>query len=108
MRLVILVAIGLLCGACKADRQRCEQAARNYATLMFWKKADAEIAKEPPDRRATIRKRKMAEFTAGLEAQIDTVVAQCQNANNDDQIDCMIAAKTAEEALECAELATGK
>jgi gas vesicle protein len=105
MRLVIFAVVTCL-AACKADAQRCEQAARNFATLVYWKKADAEIAKEPPDRRASVRKKKLSQFTSELEGQIDTVVSQCQNANNDEQIECMIAAKTAEEALACAELAS--
>jgi hypothetical protein len=101
-----LLALVLLAGlsACKADAQKCEQASRNFATLTFWKKADAEIAKAPPEKREALRRKKLSLFTAELEAKIDLVVSQCQSANNEDQIDCMIAAKTAEAALECAEL----
>jgi hypothetical protein len=39
-----------------------------------------------------------------MENKIDAVVAQCMSANNDEQVDCMIAAKTAEQALACADL----
>jgi hypothetical protein len=102
MRLAVLFVIVL--GACKADAQRCEQAARNYATLTFWKKADTEIAALPADRRSAARKKKVAQFTHEIEERIDDVVRQCQSANNDDQIDCMIKAKTSDEALECADL----
>jgi hypothetical protein len=104
MRLVVLYVI-LALAACKGDAQRCEQAARNFATLTFWKKAEVEIAQAPADRRATMRKKKLAQFTNEMETRIELVVRQCQSANNTDQIDCMIEAKTAEEALECADLA---
>ncbi len=101
----VLVLIALSLAACKGDPVKCEQAARNFATLTFWKTANAEIAKLPPEKRASLRKRKLADFTNELETRIDLIVSQCQSANNDDQVDCMITAKTAEAALECAELA---
>lgn len=104
MRRALLLLVAVLgLPACKADAQRCEQAARNYATLIFWEGADAEIAKEPPARRASVRKKKVAQFTAELESKIDVVVSQCQSANNDDMIDCMIEAKTADDARKCVE-----
>jgi hypothetical protein len=93
---------------CRADAQRCEKAARNFATLTYWKKTDAEIAAAPAAKRAELRKQKLAEFTAELEHNIQFWVGQCQSANNDDQIDCMIGAKTAEEALDCADVADNK
>lgn len=99
-----LLAIALL-GACRGNAQKCEQAARNYATLMYWKKADAEIAKLPVDQQELAREKKLSLFTNELEKDIDFFVRQCQSANNDDQVDCMIAAKTADAAKKCAELA---
>jgi len=103
MRLAVLFVLITSGAACKADAQRCEQAARNFATLTFWKTANAEIEKEPADKRAGLRKKKLSLFTNELETSIDSIVQQCQSANNDEQIDCMIAAKTAEQALECAD-----
>lgn len=102
-----LVLSGVLAalGACKGDPVRCEKAARNYATLVYWDKADAEIAAAPEADRKLMRQRKLSEFTNKLEQDIDFFVGQCTSANNDDQVDCMIAAKTAAEARECAELA---
>ncbi len=101
--LVLCLALGTV--GCRADAQRCEKAARNFATLTFWKKTDAEIAAAPANQRKELRKKKLAEFTAELEHNIQFWVGQCQSANNDDQIDCMIDAKTAEEALDCADVA---
>ena len=104
MRSVLLLLALANLAACKADAQKCEQAARNFATLTYWQRANAEIAAQPPERREALRRRRLSEFTVELEGKIDLVVKQCQSANNEDQIDCMIAAKTAEQALECAEL----
>lgn len=102
--LVLVIASAVSLGACKGDAQQCEKAARNYATLVYWKKADAELAKLPEAERALARKKKLSEFTNELEKDIDFFVSQCQSANNDDMVDCMIAAKTAEAAQKCADL----
>lgn len=103
MRFVVVLAAFTALAACKGDREKCEQAARNYATLTYWKRVNAEIAARPEHERESMRRKKVSEFTNELETKIDTVVSQCQSANNEEQIDCMIAAKTAEAALDCAE-----
>jgi hypothetical protein len=107
---VILVALaaGLGLSACKGDRAKCEKAARNYAELVYWKKANAEIDALPEAERANIRSKKLSEFTNELENGIDGITSQCVSANNDEQVDCMIAAKTAEAAMKCADLAGTK
>lgn len=100
-RLVIFAA--LLAPACKGDKQKCEQAARNYAELMFWKKANAEIDALPESERELARKKKMSAFTNELENNIDFITEQCVSANNEKQVDCMIKSKTAEEVSKCAD-----
>jgi hypothetical protein len=102
MRLLLAAAIAL--AACKGDPQKCDQAARNYATLTYWKRTDAEIARLPDAQQHLARSKKLSEFANGLEKDIDFFVQQCVSANNDDQVDCMIAAKTAEEVAKCADL----
>ena len=103
MRLVLAVTslVAGLLGACKGDAQKCDTGCRNYATLLYWKNADAEVAAVPPDKRDALRKRKLGEFDSKLENGIDMCVSQCQSANNDADIDCMIAAKTADQAAGC-------
>jgi hypothetical protein len=103
MRLLLLAVLCAIVG-CKGDREKCEAASRNFATLMFWSQAEPLIAKAPADQRDKLRKEKLACFTYELETKIDVVVTQCQAANNDEQVDCMIAAKTADQALACAEI----
>lgn len=101
MRFALLVVLAL--SACKGDRTKCEEAARNYATLMYWKKADAEIAALPAQDQDLARKKKLAAFTNELETKIDFVTEQCVSANNEEQVDCMIKAKTADEVAKCAD-----
>lgn len=100
----IVLVFALALAACKGDPIKCEQAARNFATLVYWKKADAEIAALPAAEQDMARKKKLSQFTSALEKDIDFFVSQCQSANNDDQVDCMIGAKTAEAAMKCADL----
>ena len=101
---VILVAVAAL-GACKGDHDKCEKAARNYAELVYWKRVDKEIAALPESEQKVARSKKLTEFTNELETNIDGITAQCVSANNDEQVDCMIKAKTGDEALKCADLA---
>jgi hypothetical protein len=101
MRSVLLVLV-LVATACRqGDRVKCEQAVRNYATLVYWKQADIDIAKVPENQREALRRDKLAEFTAQMEKGLETLVTQCQSANNKEQIDCMINAKTADQAKDC-------
>jgi hypothetical protein len=99
MRLVTVLVV--LVAACQGDPQKCEKAVRNYATLVYWKQADADIAAAPPEKREQLRKDKLAEFQSQLEKGLQVLVSQCTSANNKDQINCMIEAKTAEQAKEC-------
>ena len=98
-----LVSAGLLLAACKGDKQQCEKACRNYGTLMYWEVVDKEIAAAPEDKREALRKKKLAEFSSQLENGVDMCVSQCSSANNEEQMDCMIEAKTAADAKKCVE-----
>jgi len=95
-----LLALTLL-GACKGDAQKCDTGCRNFATLRYWKAADAEVAAVPPAQRDALRKQKLGEFDQKLEHGIDMCVSQCQSANNTTDIECMIAAKTEEQVTAC-------
>jgi hypothetical protein len=99
MRLVLALTL-LLC-ACKGDAQKCDTGCRNFATLLYWKGVDAELAAAPADQRDALRKRRLGEFDSKLENGIDMCVSQCQSANNEADIDCMIAAKTADQVTKC-------
>lgn len=104
--LVVMLATFGLAG-CKGDRQKCEKATRNYFELRFWARTNAELAKLPESERALAKSKKVSEFVNKLEEQIDFRVEQCVSANNDEQVDCMIAAKTDEQVVKCADPAEG-
>lgn len=71
------------------------------ANLLYWRQADKEIAAAPAAQRDALRKQKLTEFGQKLEAGIDMCVSQCQAAGNQATIDCLIAARTAEQAADC-------
>lgn len=99
--LVLLLLVATL--GCKGDPEKCDKACRNYAELIFWEKANAEIDAAPADKRDELRKSKLAEFTKNLELGINTCTSKCLSANNDDQTKCLLEAKTAQAARTCAE-----
>lgn len=103
-RLVILlavVAVGL--GACKADRKQCEIACRNYATLVYPKMVEIKVAKLPVEKQDAERRKLLALFDSELENGVDLCINKCASARNDDMINCMKAAKTADAAMKCTE-----
>lgn len=89
------------CQSCKGDPEKCDQACRNYAELVFWDGANAEIDKLPVAERDAARKQKLAEFARNLERGIDLCTSKCVSANNTDDMKCMIAAKTAKAVKAC-------
>jgi hypothetical protein len=101
LAVLVVLPLGASLSACRGDPVRCDQGCRNFATLVYWKNADAQIAAEPEATRDALRKRLVGEFAQRLESGIDTCVSQCQSANNTVMVDCMIEAKTADQALAC-------
>lgn len=97
-----LLLVSTLALGCKGDPVKCDQACRNYAELVFWDKANAEIDAAPAEKRDELRKEKLAEFTKNLELGINTCSSKCLSANNDDQTKCLLEAKTAKQAKDCA------
>jgi hypothetical protein len=100
--LAIALVIALTAGAgCRVDAQLCDQACRNAMSLAYWKAADQEISAAPADQRDALRKQKLSELTRKLEAGIDGCVLRCQSARDRDTVDCLIAARTADQAQAC-------
>jgi hypothetical protein len=98
---LVAAVASLTLGACKGDPTKCEAAIRNYTSLVFWDGADKDVAKAPEADRAALRKQKLAEYTTTLERGLDTLTSQCVSAGNDKQVQCMIDAKTADDARAC-------
>lgn len=97
----VLVLSALALG-CKGSPEKCEKACRNYAELVYWKQADAEIMASPVEQRDELRKKKMGEFAHNLSKGVDMCTSKCMSANNDEITDCLINAKTADQAKNCA------
>jgi hypothetical protein len=101
LALVLALVIGGTSFGCQGDPQKCEQAVRNYTSLVFWASADREIGSAAPDKQEAMRKQKLVEYNTQLERGLPTMVSQCQAAHNTDTINCMAAAKTADQAKGC-------
>ena len=101
MRWILPVLLAV--AACRGDAKQCDQGCRNAFSLVYWRDADKAIAAAPADQRDALRKQKLDELTRKLEAGIGLCVSQCQAAGNQSTIDCLIAAKTADQALACSE-----
>jgi hypothetical protein len=101
--LTLLAALALAAAAsgCRVDAQQCEQACRNSFGLLYWKEADPEIAAAPADQRDALRKQKLGELAVKLEAGIDGCVLRCQSSRDQSGVDCLIAAKTADQVRAC-------
>jgi hypothetical protein len=98
----IALALALIAGAgCRVDAQQCDQACRNAMHLAYWKAADQEIAAAAADQRDALRQQKLSEFTRKVESGIDGCVLRCQSARDQAAVDCLIAARTAEQAQAC-------
>lgn len=95
---LLLSVLGI---GCDKDPEKCEKACRNYAELVFWEQADAEIAAAPVEKRDELRKEKLAKFTKDLENGINTCTSKCLSANDEKDINCMVAAKTSKQVKAC-------
>lgn len=102
MLLRLLVLPLVLAIGCKGDPVQCEKACRNYAELVYWEQADAEINAAPVAERDALRKKKMGEFSHNLSRGIDMCTSKCLSANNDETTNCLLNAKTAKQAKACA------
>jgi len=83
------------------DQALCDHACRNYATVMYWSTADAEIARLPPESRDEARKQKAADLGSKLEAGVPACVTQCLESHNLAQVACMDRATSAPALRAC-------
>jgi len=95
------IALGVAAGGCRLDAQQCDQACRNAMSLAYWKAADQEIAAAPADQRDALRQQKQSQLTQEIAAGIEGCVLQCQSSRNQDTVDCLIGARTAEQVQVC-------
>jgi hypothetical protein len=83
------------------DAAACDRACRNFGTLKYWARADAEIGALPAGEQAAARTRKQAELRTQLESGVGACATQCLSANNAPQTACMGAAKTMNDLTAC-------
>ena len=77
------------------------EAIRNWYTLMYWEKAEQEIAAAPAAERDALRAAKAKEKDEQLAKGMDLGVQQCRGARDHDGVKCMKEAKTAAQARKC-------
>jgi hypothetical protein len=98
---IVGLGVGLAGAGCRLDAQQCDQACRNAMSLVYWKAADREIAAAPADQRDALRKQKLSEFTQKVDTGIEGCVLRCQSSRDQDAVECLIAARTADQAQAC-------
>lgn len=99
---VLALVVVLAAPACKRpSSQACEEALRNYATLLYWEKAEVEIAAAPPEQREALRAAKLAERDKLIDEGMMMAVSQCRAARDFDGVKCMKEAHTAAQARAC-------
>jgi hypothetical protein len=98
----LVVALAVAMSGCKRPSvESCEEALRNYAQLMFWEKAEQQIAAAPAAEREAMRAAKIVERDTYMKEGLDMAIAQCRSAADFDGVKCMKAAHTAAAARAC-------
>ena len=98
--LVGLVAVSVA-GCGKPSPKDCEEALRNWFTLVYWEKAEAEIAAAPPEQRDAMRAEKVKEKDRQLTGGLELAINQCRGSRDKDGVKCMKDARTAAQARKC-------
>jgi hypothetical protein len=101
LRAFVFVALALVVGCSRPSSKDCEEAIRNWFTLIYWDKAEAEIAAAPPEQRDALRAEKAKEKDRQLDGGIELGINQCRGARDHDGVKCMKAARTAAAARKC-------
>jgi hypothetical protein len=83
------------------DPGTCDRACRNYATLKFWQRADADIAALPEAKRAAAHKQREADLAGKIDAGVGACATSCLESNNATQTACMGGATSVEQLEAC-------
>jgi hypothetical protein len=97
----LLAASAVLAAACSASDADCNKACRNYYQLHYWQAAEREIAAAPEAEREALRKQKHMDLEERTNKGIPLCMKQCTTAATKEQVACLIAATTPEEAKKC-------
>lgn len=104
---VSLLLLSALGPGCRGDRDKCAAAAQHFAELVYWERENKAIEQLPKEQQDAARRKKLEDFNRELDSQLELRISHCVAAGADDQADCINGAKTADEALKCADLAKG-
>jgi len=83
------------------DAAACDRACRNFATLKFWPRAEAAIARLPPADQAAARTQQAAVLARELDTGLAPCESSCLSANNAAQTACMASATSVEQLGAC-------
>ena len=98
---LLIVALSLVVGCSRPSAKDCEESIRNWYTLVYWEKAEVEIAAAPPEKRDQMRIEMSKKKDEDLEKGITLAINQCRASRDKDGVKCMKAATTAAEAKKC-------
>lgn len=103
-RVLALVLVLAAAPGCKRpSAESCEEALRNYASLLYWEQAEVEIAAAPPEKRDQLRREKLADRDQKIEEGMTLGISQCRAARDFEGVKCMKAATTPAQARACRE-----
>lgn len=98
----VLLAAAVAGGGCsRPSATDCEAALRNWHQLIYWEKAEQEIAAAPPEQRDALRRAKGEERDKQFKAGLDQGIMDCRSSRDHDGVKCMKAATTAAQARKC-------
>lgn len=97
---VLLLAVAPA-GCSRPSAKDCEETIAKWFTMIYWEKAEAEIAAAPADQRESMRQAKSAEHALQLKGGMDLGVMQCRGARDHDFVKCMKDASNATQARKC-------
>ncbi|HUQ05696.1 MAG TPA: hypothetical protein VM261_24500 [Kofleriaceae bacterium] len=101
LRALAFVIVAVVVGCSRPSSKDCEEALRNWFTLVYWEKAEAEIAAAPPEQREAMRAEKVKEKDRQLTGGLTLAINQCRGSRDKDGVKCMKDAKTATQARKC-------
>ena len=98
---VVLASALAAAGCSKPKAEDCEEAIRQWFTLIYWEDAEKEIAEAAPAERDALRAKKLADRDVCMSVGMDLAVRQCRAARDFKFVDCMKSARTAAQARAC-------
>lgn len=97
---VLFLAAGSV-GCSRPSAKDCEEMLTKWFTMIYWEKAEAEIAAAPAEQREALRQTRTVEHDRQLKGGMELGVMQCRGARDHDFVKCMKDASNATQARKC-------